>query len=224
MSSSYLPLNDALYRYMLEQSTDAHDPLLTELRRETRTLGEVAEMAISPDQCSFFSFLTALMGVRNAVEVGTFTGSSSISIARNLASGGKLVCFDQDFRYTSIARRYWFKAGLQDKIELRLGDAHQLVQRYRPSSQLDLVFIDADKEAYEFYYESLLPFVRPNGVIIFDNMLRGGKVIDPVGRTEAGTRAIDELNRKLATDPRIQSVLITVGDGLHLCRKRERGY
>jgi caffeoyl-CoA O-methyltransferase len=224
MSSSYLPLTDQLYRYMLDQSTEARDPLLTELRRETRSLGSVAEMAISPDQCAFLTLLTGLIGARYAVEVGTFTGSSSISIARGLVAGGKITCFDQDFRYTSIARRYWYRAGVQDKIDLRLGDAHQLVQRYRPLGPLDLVFIDADKEAYDFYYESLLPFVRTNGLIIFDNMLRGGKVIDPVGRTEPATRAIDQLNRKLATDPRIQSVLIPVADGLYLCRKLARGY
>jgi caffeoyl-CoA O-methyltransferase len=224
MSSSYLPLNDSLYRYMLEQCSDAHDPVMNELRRETRMLGDVAEMSISPDQCHFLHFLTALIGARNAVEVGTFTGSSSISIARGLAPNGKLVCFDQDFRYTSIARRYWFRAGVQDRVELRLGSAHQLLPRFRTAAPLDLVFIDADKEAYEFYYETLLPMVRPNGLIIFDNMLRGGKVVDPIGRTEAGTRAIDELNHKLATDPRIQSVLIGVADGLHMCRKLERGF
>ena len=185
MSTSFLPLNESLYRYMVEQSSEGHDPLLTQLRRETRTLGDVAEMAISPDQCAFLSFITALIGAQYAVEVGTFTGSSSISIARGLIPGGRLVCFDQDFRYTSIARRYWFNAGLQNKIELRLGNAHQLVPRFRAAGPLDLVFIDADKEAYDYYYESLLPLVRVNGLIIFDNMLRGGKVVDPVGRTSA---------------------------------------
>ena len=224
MSTSFLPLNESLYRYMVEQSSEGHDPLLTQLRRETRTLGDVAEMAISPDQCAFLSFITSLIGAQYAVEVGTFTGSSSISIARGLISGGRLVCFDQDFRYTSIARRYWFNAGLQNKIELRLGNAHQLVPRFRAAGPLDLVFIDADKEAYDYYYESLLPLVRVNGLIIFDNMLRGGKVVDPVGRTEPGTRAVDELNRKLATDPRIQSIMLPIADGLHLCRKLERGY
>jgi len=224
MSTSFLPLNESLYRYLVDQSSEGRDPLLTQLRRETGTLGDVAEMAISPDQCAFLSFITSLIGAQYAVEVGTFTGSSSISIARGLIPGGRLVCFDQDFRYTSIARRYWFNAGLQNKIELRLGNAHQLVPRFRAAGPLDLVFIDADKEAYDFYYESLLPMVRVNGLIIFDNMLRGGKVVDPVGRTEPATRAVDELNRKLATDPRVQSVMVPIADGLHLCRKRERGY
>jgi caffeoyl-CoA O-methyltransferase len=224
MSSSYLPLNDKIYEYMLEHCSDADEPVLAELRLETQRLGDVSEMAISPDECNLLGLLTALIGARYAVEVGTFTGSSSISIARGLQPGGKLTCFDQDFRWTSIARRYWFKAGLQDRIDLRLGDAHQLLGRFRPQGPLDLVFIDADKEAYDFYYETLYPLVRPNGLIIFDNMLRGGRVVDPVARTDASVRAIDELNIKLARDPRIQSVFISVADGLQICRKRERGF
>jgi caffeoyl-CoA O-methyltransferase len=225
MSTSYLPLTEPLYAYLLEHRTDARDPILDELRAETRRLGpDVSEMAISPDQCSFLQMLTALIGARHAVEVGTFTGSSSISIARGLQPGGRLVCFDKDFRYTSIARRYWFKSGLQERVDLRLGDAPHLLARFRPRAPLDLVFIDADKERYDFYYEALLPHVRPNGLIIFDNMLRAGKVLEPPGRMDPGVRAIDELNRKLAQDSRIQSVLISVADGLHLCRKLARDF
>ena len=224
MSSSYLPLTDPLYKYLVSHRSDAQDPVLTMLRQETEKLGPVSEMAISPDQCSLLTLLVSLMQAKNAVEVGTFTGSSSISIARGLMPGGKLTCFDQDSRWTGIARRYWFKAGLQDKIELRLGNAQDLLVHFRPRGPLDFVFIDADKEGYDFYYEALLPHVRPNGLIIFDNMLRGGKVIDAMARTDAGVRAINELNYKLAHDSRIQSVLISVADGLHLCRKLERGY
>ncbi len=217
-------MTDLLYRYMIEHTSNAQDTVLAELRAETQRLGDVSEMAISPDQCGLLGMLTALIGARNAVEIGTFTGSSSISIARALQPGGKLTCFDQDFRWTSIARRYWFKAGLQDRIDLRLGDAHQLIQRFRPQGLLDFVFIDADKEAYDFYYESVFPFVRPNGLIIFDNMLRGGRVVDPVARTDASVRAIDDLNIKLSRDPRIQCVFIGVADGLQICRKLERGF
>jgi caffeoyl-CoA O-methyltransferase len=224
MSTSYLPLTDPLYQYLIRQRSDANDPILEEIRRESHRMGAIGDMAISADQASLLTMLTALVGAKYAVEIGTFTGSSSISIARGLVPGGRLVCFDQDFRWTSIARRYWFKAGVQDRIELRLGNAHNLLARYRPHGPLDLVFIDADKESYDFYYESLLPHVRVNGLIIFDNMLRGGRVIDPVARTEPSIRAIDDLNRKLADDSRVQSVLISVADGLHLCRKLERGY
>jgi caffeoyl-CoA O-methyltransferase len=217
-------MTDPLYQYMLQHCSDANEPILQELRQETQRLGEISQMSISPDECNLLNLLTSLIGARYAVEVGTFTGSSSISIARGLVPGGKLTCFDQEFRWTSIARRYWFKAGLQDRIDLRLGDAHQLLPRFRSPGLLDLVFIDADKEGYDFYYETLLPLVRPNGLIIFDNMLRGGKVVDPIGRTDAGTRAVDVLNAKLARDPRIQSVLIGVADGLHICRTLDRGF
>ena len=224
MSTSYLPLNDALYQYILKQRSGADDPILEDIRRESRQLGAAGDMAISADQASLLTMLTALVGAKHAIEIGTFTGSSSISIARGLVPGGRLVCFDQDFRWTSIARRYWFKAGVQDRIELRLGNAHNLLARYRPNGPLDLVFIDADKESYDFYYEWVLPHVRVNGLIIFDNMLRGGRIIDPIARTEPSVGAIDELNRKLADDPRVQSVLISVADGLHLCRKLGRNY
>ncbi len=153
---------------------------------ETEKLGEVSQMAISPDQAGLISLLVALIGAKWAVEVGTFTGTSSISIARYLAPGGKLVCFDQDFKYTSIARRYWIEAGVQDRIDLRLGDAHRLLPHYRPQNLLDFVFIDADKEGYDFYYETLLPYVRTGGLILFDNMLRGGQVIRSRAKNHAG--------------------------------------
>ena len=220
MSLSYLPFTDELYRYMLAQRSDAHDPLLDALRAETKGLGDIANMAISPDQCSFMTLLVELIGAKWAVEVGTFTGSSSISIARGLAPGGKLVCFDQEFKWTSIARRYWAKAGVHERIELKLGNARDLLLRFRPAVELDFVFIDADKEGYDYYYEALLPKVRSGGLIVFDNMLRGGQVVDPVEKKSPGTRSIDQLNRKLSSDPRIQAVLTPIADGLFLCRKR----
>jgi caffeoyl-CoA O-methyltransferase len=219
MSAKYVPLNDAIYDYVIAQRSNANDPILTALQIETQNLGEISQMAISPDQASFISLLVAIIGAKWAVEVGTFTGTSSISIARSLAPGGKLVCFDQDFKFTSIARRYWIKAGVQDRIDLRLGDAHRLVPHYRPTNLLDFVFIDADKEGYDFYFETLLPYVRSGGLILFDNMLRGGQLIHPVEKHTPANRAIDQLNRKLAADNRIQSVLIPMADGLVVCRK-----
>ena len=219
MSSSYLPLTDELYDYVLAQRSDAHDPVLTALKAETLSLGEIGEMAISPYQGSILNFLVSLIGAKQAVEIGTFTGTSSISIARGLVPGGKLVCFDQDFKWTSIARRYWQKAGVQDRIDLRLGNARDMLPRFRPTTPVDFVFIDADKESYGAYYETILPNVRTGGLIIFDNMLRGGQVIDPLQRNTPATRAIDQLNRKLAVDSRVQSLLLPLADGLLLCRK-----
>lgn len=219
MPAKYVPMTDAIFDYVVAQRSNANDPILTALSMETEKLGEVSQMAISPDQAGLISLLVALIGAKWAVEVGTFTGTSSLSIARYLVPGGKLVCFDQDFKYTSIARRYWIRAGVQDRIDLRLGDAHRLLPHYRPQNLLDFVFIDADKEGYDFYYETLLPYVRTGGLILFDNMLRGGQVIHPVQKTTPVNRAIDQLNRKLAADPRIQSVLVPMADGMMVCRK-----
>jgi caffeoyl-CoA O-methyltransferase len=212
-------MTEELYDYVLAQRSNAVDPVLAALQAETHGLGDIGRMAIGLDQASLLTLLVGTIGAKWAVEVGTFTGSSSISIARGLVPGGKLVCFDNDFKYTSIARRYWIKAGVQDKIDLRLGDAHRLVAHYRPTAPLDFVFIDADKEAYDQYYELLLPYVRTGGLILFDNMLRGGDVIDPVAKHQSATRAVDHLNRKLAADDRIQSVLVPIADGLVICRK-----
>jgi caffeoyl-CoA O-methyltransferase len=219
MPAKYISLTDELYQYMASHRSDAHDPVLDALQSETQSLGEISRMAISPDQAGFMTFLVATLGVKWALEVGTFTGSSSISIARGMVPGGKLYCYDQDFKWTSIARRYWMKAGMHEKIELRLGNARDLLPRFRPLKPLDFVFIDADKESYDLYYEMLLPHLRPGGIILFDNMLMGGKVIDPVGKNELPVRAIDQLNHKLANDPRVHAVMIPVADGLYLCRK-----
>ena len=212
-------MSDALYDYVVAQRSNANDPLLAGLQMETENLGEISQMAISPDQASLISLLVSLIGAKWALEVGTFTGMSSLSISRYLAPGGKLICFDQDFKFTSIARRYWIRAGVQDRIDLRLGDARRLLPHYRPQNLLDFVFIDADKESYDFYYETLVPFVRTGGLILFDNMLRGGELVDPVQKNTPTNRAIDQLNRKLAADGRVQSVLVPMADGLVVCRK-----
>jgi caffeoyl-CoA O-methyltransferase len=215
----YTPITDGLYDYMIQQRSGANDPLLDALRAETATLGEVSQMSISPEQCSFLTFLVAVIGTRHAVEVGTFTGSSSLSIARGLPPEGKLVCFDQDDQWTSIATRYWKLAGVDEKIELRLGDATRLLRAFKPDAPLDFVFIDANKDGYDRYYEALLPHVRTGGVIAFDNMFRHGEVLGPAKEKTLETKTIDTLNHKLAIDPRVQSVLIPVADGLNLCRK-----
>lgn len=219
MSATFTPLTDELYAYLAAQRSNVDDPVLDALRAETENLGEISGMAINPLQGSFMTLLAGIIGTRFAVEVGTFTGTSSICIARGIVPGGKLICFDQDFKWTTIARRYWARAGVQDRIELKLGNARELLTRFRPPGPLDLVFIDADKESYDHYYEYLLPMVRPGGLLLFDNMLRNGEVLDPDKKFTPANRAIDELNRKLAVDPRVQAVLLPIADGLTLCRK-----
>ncbi|HWW01448.1 MAG TPA: class I SAM-dependent methyltransferase [Candidatus Acidoferrum sp.] len=219
MGSKYVTLNDRLYEYLIHSRSDAGDPLLAELRAETAALGEVSVCQISDEQGTFLSVLVAAIGARNAIEVGTFTGYSSLCIARALPAGGKLICLDQNKEWTDLARKYWAKAGLQDRIDLRLGDAIQSLRQLEPGLSFDFAFIDADKTQYEGYYELILPRVRQNGLILFDNMLWGGKLgAEPV--REATGRAIDALNQKLPKDERVEAVLVSVADGIQLCRKR----
>jgi caffeoyl-CoA O-methyltransferase len=219
MAAKYIPLTDDIYNYVAAQRSNAFDPILNALQMDTEAMGDSSRMMVGPDQAGLISLLVALIGTKWAVEVGTFTGTSSICIARHLALGGKLFCFDQDFKVTSVARRYWIRSGLQDKIDLRLGDARRLLPHFKPQNLIDFVFIDADKESYDFYYETILPYVRTGGLIVFDNMLRGGEVVHPVAKTRPVNRAIDALNRKLATDNRIQCVLLPMSDGMTICRK-----
>jgi caffeoyl-CoA O-methyltransferase len=219
MLQKHIDLTDAIYDYVLAQRSDMNDTLLASLYADTLALGEVGRYAVTPVQSSLISLLAGLVGTKWAVEVGTFTGISSIAIARNLQPGGRLYAFDQDFKYTSMARRYWIKAGLQDRIDLRLGDARRLLPHFRPREMVDFVYIDADKESYAQYYDHLCPFVRTGGMIIFDNTLRGGEVADPVARNRPINRAVDALNRKLATDTRVQVVLLPMADGMTICRR-----
>jgi len=219
MTLKYLPLNDTLYRYLCRCHSDAGDPILRALREETAALGDDARMQISEEQGALMGLLVAAIGASSAIEVGTFTGYSSICIARGLPPNGRLICLDESERWTAIARKYWARAEVQRKIELRLGAAIPLLQQLEPGLVFDFVFIDADKTEYDTYYELLLPRVRPNGLILFDNMLWGGRLGD--GRVEeAAGQALDALNHKLAHDPRVECVLLPVADGIQLCRKR----
>jgi predicted O-methyltransferase YrrM len=219
MKLKYLSLNDPLYHYVLECRSGAADPVLEALRRETESLGDEARMQISREQGSFLTVLTAAMGARSALEIGTFTGSSSICIARGLGEEGRLLCLDQSREWTGLARKYWKLAGIEDRIELRLGEALPLLDGLSAETVFDLVFIDADKTEYEAYYERVLPRVRTNGLILFDNMLWGGRVLERP-YTEPDTAAIDAFNHKLARDSRVETVLLPVADGLQFCRKK----
>ncbi|MBI2925015.1 MAG: class I SAM-dependent methyltransferase [Verrucomicrobia bacterium] len=219
MTPKYLPLNDTLYRYVCRCRSEAGDPVLRALREETAALGDDARMQISEEQGAFMGLLVAALGTRSAIEVGTFTGYNSICIARGLPPDGRLICLDESQRWTAIARKHWARAEVQHKIELRLGPAIPSLQLLEPGLAFDFVFIDADKTEYDIYYELLLPRVRPNGLILFDNMLWGGRLgAGPV--EEAAGQALDALNHKLAHDPRVECVLLPVADGIQLCRKR----
>jgi caffeoyl-CoA O-methyltransferase len=219
MNLKYLSLNDTLYCYVRAHSSWAGDPLLAELRAENETLGEDAKCQISEEQGAFLSLLVAAIGARSALEIGTFTGYSSICIARGLPENGHLICIDQNPKWADIARRYWAKAGVEKKISMQVGEGIPLLQNLDPGLVLDFAFIDAAKNEYDNYYELILPRVRPNGLIMFDNMLWAGRLTSSLEDDPFG-QALDQLNRKLAHDPRIETVLLPIADGVQVCRKK----
>jgi caffeoyl-CoA O-methyltransferase len=161
--------------------------------------------------------LTRALGARRAVEIGTFTGFSALCVARGLPADGRLICLDRNGGWTAIARRYWERAGVADRIELRLGDAHESLRALPPEPLLDLAFVDADKTGYADYVDQLHPRMAENGLVLLDNTLRTGKVLDP---QDDDARAIVALNAALADDPRWETVLLPVSDGLTFLRKR----
>jgi len=211
----YVPLDDELCAYIGAHRSRASDPVLDDLRAETEKLGSISGMLVSREQGSFLTLLTTVLGVRSAVEVGTFTGYSAICIARGLLAGGRLLCIDINEEWATIARRHWKLAGVDAKIDLRLRGGQTELEALAPSTQFDFAFIDADKPGYDLYYELLLPHVRINGLLVFDNMLQHGRVVDP---KDSSAQAIDRLNKKLSGDPRVDCVLLPIADGLMMCR------
>jgi len=214
----YTPLRPELYDYLVAHGENG-DPILAELAEETAQLGPISRMQIAPEQGTLLTLLARMCGARSAIEIGTFTGYSSIAIARGLPADGHLLCCDINDEWTGIARRYWAKAGVSDKIELRLGPALDTLRALPAGQTFDFAFIDADKTSYRAYYEELLPRLRPNGVILFDNVLWGGRVIDTADQSD-DTVALRALNDHLAHDQRVQTVMIAVSDGITIARKR----
>lgn len=216
MSYKGLPLSAELHTYMLANSTPP-DPVMTDLIEETlKALPDNASMQVAPEQAAFLRILTSVSGVRRAVEVGTFTGLSSLSIARGLADGGRLICFDISDEFTSVARRYWERAGVADRIELRIGPAAERIAELPSEPHLDLAFIDADKGGYPTYWKELVPRVRPGGLLLVDNTLWSGRVIDPQSDRDREIVAFNDLVR---ADPRVELVMLPIADGLTMARK-----
>lgn len=210
-------VSPAINDYLLAHSEPA-DEVLRDLAEEThRELGGRAAMQISHDEGELLTMLVRLTGARRAVEVGTFTGYSSICIARGLPDDGHLLCCDVSEEWTSIARRYWERAGLTDRIELRIAPALETLRALPPGRDLDFAFIDADKTGYAAYFEEVVARVRPGGLIVLDNMLRDGRVLDPENDDD---RAIHALNDALLADERVEVVLLPVRDGVSLARVR----
>jgi caffeoyl-CoA O-methyltransferase len=214
-----LGLSVELHRYLVDHGTPP-DVLQRDLIAETRErFGDRAGMQIDPVQGTFLTMLTRLLDARFVVEVGTFTGYSSICLARGLAPGGRLLCCDISDEFTAVARRYWERAGLDDRIELRLGPALDTLESLPADPPVDLAFIDADKTGYRAYYEAIVERLRPGGVVVIDNVLWSGAVIDP-DRNDDDTEAIRHLNDALANDDRVEVVMLPLGDGVTLARKR----
>lgn len=215
MTTKPLPLTPELHDYLVAHGS-APDEIVRELAEETRgVLPAEAGMQVAPEQAAFLTFLTRLLGVRQAVEVGTFTGLSSLAIARGLAEGGRLTCFDISEEYTGVARRYWERAGVQDRIELRIGPAAETLRELPRERYLDFAFIDADKVGYPIYWDELVPRMRPGAVIAVDNTLRDGRVLAP---RNADDRAIAAFNDAVIADVRVEAVMLPIADGVTLAR------
>jgi len=187
--------------------------------REHEASGSAAQMQVSHDEGMLLTILTRLVDARFAVEVGTFTGYSSLCIARGLTDGGRLVTCDVSEEWTSIGRTAWEKAGLADRIELKLGPALETLQALPDEPAIDVAFIDADKDSYPAYYEEIVQRLRPGGLVVLDNVFLGGRVFDPA-YTEDRHLAMRRLNDLIAADERVESVMLPVRDGVTLARKR----
>lgn len=211
-------LPDAVEAYLLE--TLIHeDPVAADLRTETAALPE-AGMQIGPDQAALMALLVRLINARNVIEIGTFTGYSALAMARALPADGRIVCCDLSDTWTGLARRYWERAGIAERIDLRLGPAQQTLDSLREAGEdgrFDLAFIDADKTGYDAYYERCLHLIRPGGLILIDNTLWSGNVADGNVNDDT-TRTLRALNLKIRDDTRVESVLLSIGDGVTLVR------
>ena len=213
-----LGLSPELHAYLVKHGPPP-DPVLESLAGETRALGGIAIMQVAPEQGAFLTLIAKLMGAKRAVEIGTFTGYSALCLARGLPADGKLLCCDVSEEWTAIAKRHWEKAGVADRIELRIAPAIETLRALPRDAQLDLAFIDADKTSYIDYYEEILTRLRPGGLILADNVLWSGNVVNPKA-DDPNTAAIRRFNDHVAADRRVESVMLPISDGLTFARKR----
>ena len=220
MSSRTLNLDETVYSYLLSNIAP-ETPALRELRETTRETLSMYGMQISPEQGAFMALLCRILNARLAVEVGTFTGYSALAVAQVLPKDGKLITCDVSKEWTDIGREYWMRAGVADKIELRLAPATesltQLLTAYGTGT-FDFAFIDADKTNYDDYYELCLSLIRTGGLIAIDNVLWGGRTADPTA-TDNSTVALRNLNSKVRQDDRVFATMLPIGDGLTLVQK-----
>jgi caffeoyl-CoA O-methyltransferase len=212
-------VTDEVRSYAVEHGAWRPDDEVRRLQEQTRALGDVAGMQIGDDQGQLLTLLTRLVGARRAVEVGTFTGYSSLCIARGLEQGGRLLCCDVSEEWTMVARRAWAAAGVADRIDLTLAPALETLRALPLEAELDLVFIDADKQGYAAYWAELVPRVRSGGLLLADNVLWSGRITAPPGE-DANSAALQEFNDLVAADDRVEAVVLTAFDGLTIARRR----
>ena len=213
-------MTDTIYDYAVAHS-EPPDAVQRALITATADLGPWSAMQIGPDQGAFMSILTAVLRPRFAVEIGTFTGYSSLAVARALPDGARLLCCDISEEWTTIARTHWEAAGVADRIDLVIGPAAETLATLPPGQEVDLAFIDADKTGYLTYYEALVPRLSAQGVILIDNTLWGGRVADDPSADDAeDTVALRQLNDHVLADPRTEVAQLTIGDGVTMIRRR----
>jgi predicted O-methyltransferase YrrM len=218
MASVSEHLRPGLHPYLVAHSTPP-DALLRDLIAETaERFPQRVNLQVGPEQGTFMTMVASIMGARQAVEVGTFTGYSSLCLARGLAAGGRLICCDISDEWTSVARAYWQKAGLADRIELRLGPALDTLRALPAEPAIDLAFIDADKTGYIGYWEQIVPRLRRGGIVLVDNTFFHGQIFDAHAGPDG--RAIRDFNEHAVADDRMEVVMLPVGDGLTMAKKR----
>jgi caffeoyl-CoA O-methyltransferase len=213
-----IQMTTALHAYMVAHGTPP-DEIQRALIEETQVLGDISVMQIAPEQGAFMTLFARILGAQRAIEIGTFTGYSALCLARGLPDDGELICCDVSEEWTSVGRRYWEKAGVSHKIDLRIAPAIETLARLPQEPNFDLAFIDADKGGYIAYFEALMPLIRKGGVILVDNVLWMGAVVDAAANSE-DTVAIRRFNDLVAADSRVECVMLPIADGLTLLRKR----
>jgi caffeoyl-CoA O-methyltransferase len=211
-------VTDEVRSYAVDHGSWRPDEVVDDLRSETLALGDAAGMQVGDDQGQLLTMMARLVDARRAVEVGTFTGYSSLCIARGLAPGGSLLCCDISAEWTAIGVRAWERAGLRDRIQLRIGPALRTLSALPAEAGIDLAFIDADKPGYAAYWDELVPRVRPGGVLLADNVLWSGEVVDETV-TDRDVSALRAFNDKVAADRRVEAVVLPAFDGLTIARK-----
>ena len=213
----FISITPELHRYAVEHSS-FRDGVIPDVEQAGEEMGDLAAMQIAGDQAAFMTILVRAIGAHDALEVGTFLGYGALAIARGLPEDGRLICCELDEGYAERAREHLRMAGLEERVEVRVGPALESLRAMERTEQFDFAFIDADKTEYIDYFEETLPRMRPNGVILLDNTLRGGSVLDP-GDSESA-RVTAELNDRLATDDRVDVALLGFADGITMVNKR----